>query len=124
MSDTGRFSEAGEQRPPAVAEAAAAVSVCGPPVERPADHEEFDRLVRRVAESTHQLIDAVSARVLGRTTGEAADQSRRLAANAHDVLGLLLDLSTLAPAFADREGQSAVGPQRTPAAGRDGRPER
>ncbi|MEV6977747.1 hypothetical protein [Kitasatospora sp. NPDC093806] len=124
MPDAGRFSELGEQGSRAVMEAAAVLErelsagladakaatsrLTG---EHRVDQDEFDQLVRRVSENTHQLIDAVSARVLAGTTGEVSEQAQRLTANAHDVLDLLLSLGALAPGLANRTMQSAFGPQ-------------
>ncbi|MET9400212.1 hypothetical protein [Kitasatospora sp. NPDC002965] len=130
MPDAGRFSELGEQGSRAVMEAAAVLerelsagladakaATARLTGEHRVDQEEFDQLVRRVSENTHQLIDAVSTRVLAATTGEVSDQAERLATNAHDVLDLLLNLSSLAPGFANRTMQSAFGPQRGPTGG-------
>ncbi|MET8698719.1 hypothetical protein ABZW10_07615 [Kitasatospora sp. NPDC004723] len=126
MPDAGRFSELGEQGSRAVMEAAAVLErelAAGLADARAAterltgehrvDQEEFDRLVRRVSENTHQLIDAVSERVLANTTGEVSEHTQRLTANAHDVLDLLLGLGSLVPGLANRGLQDAFGPQRT-----------
>ncbi|MEU1505278.1 hypothetical protein [Kitasatospora sp. NPDC005748] len=137
MPDAGRFNELGEQGSQAVMEAAAVLErelsagltdaeAAGDRLtgEHHVDQEEFDRLGRRVSENTHQLIEAVSSRLLGSTTGDAADQTQRLAANAHDVLDLLLNLSSLAPALANRTMESNFGPRQSPAerpGGADGR---
>ncbi|WP_206671095.1 hypothetical protein [Streptomyces sp. CB01881] len=128
MPDAGRFSELGEQGSQAVMEAAAVLErelaagladakATGDRLtgEHRVDPEEFGRLVQRVSENTHQLIDAVSDRLLGNTGGEAAEHTQRLAANAHDVLDLLLNLSTLAPGFANRSMQETFGPRQSPA---------
>ncbi|MFE6872802.1 hypothetical protein ACFVFS_40515 [Kitasatospora sp. NPDC057692] len=125
MPDAGRFSESGEQGSRAVMEAAAVlereltagITDARAATERLAtehrvDQEEFDRLVRRVSENTHQLIDAVSERVLAGTTGEVSEHTERLTAGAHDVLDLLLRLGSLAPGLANRGLQDAFGPQR------------
>ncbi|WP_406208996.1 hypothetical protein OH807_37925 [Kitasatospora sp. NBC_01560] len=132
MPDAGRFSELGEQGSQAVMEAAAVLErelsagladakTAGDRLtaEHRVDQEEFDRLVHRVSENTHELIDAVSARVLGGTGGETAEHAQRIAANAHDILDLLLNLSSLAPALANRSMRSAFGPQQ-PARPQDG----
>ncbi|MFE2723072.1 hypothetical protein [Kitasatospora sp. NPDC059327] len=128
MPDAGRFSELGEQGSQAVMEAAAVLErelslgladakAAGDRLtgEHRVDQEEFDQLVRRVSENTHQLIDAVSTRLLGNTTGDAAEQTQRLATNAHDVLDLLLNLSSLAPAFANRSMETTFGTRQSPA---------
>ncbi|MFF8774394.1 hypothetical protein [Kitasatospora sp. NPDC015120] len=125
MPDAGRFSEAGEQGSRAVMEAAAVLerelaaglADAGAAAQRlttehRVDQEEFDQLVRRVSDTTHQLIDAVGERVLAGTTGEVSEHARRLAANAHDVLDLLLRLGSLAPGLANRGLKDAFGPQR------------
>ncbi|MER5349209.1 hypothetical protein ABT093_02595 [Kitasatospora sp. NPDC002551] len=137
MPDAGRFSEWGEQGSRAVMEAAAVLErelaagladakaaterLTG---EHRVDQEEFDQLVRRVSDNTHQLIDAVSERVLAGTGGEVSEHARRLTANAHDVLDLLLSLGSLAPGLANRGLQDAFGPQRAarPGDGADGTP--
>ncbi|MFJ8431574.1 hypothetical protein ACIQ9P_09750 [Kitasatospora sp. NPDC094019] len=129
MPDAGRFSDVGEQGSRAVMEAAAVLErelsagladakaasarLTG---EHRVDQEEFDRLVGRVSENTHQLIDAVSERVLANTAGDVSEQAQRLAANAHDVLDLLLGLSALAPGLANQGLRSAFGPQGDPRA--------
>ncbi|MEU8515566.1 hypothetical protein AB0C76_28915 [Kitasatospora sp. NPDC048722] len=126
MPDAGRFSGAGEQRERAVSEAAAVPerdSAAAPAHAEAAgerlvdghrvDQEEFGRLVRRVSDNTHELIDAVSARVLGTTAGDAAEHTRKIAESAHDIVDLLLNLSRLAPALADQGLGTASGPQRT-----------
>ncbi|MFJ4672595.1 hypothetical protein [Kitasatospora purpeofusca] len=135
MPNAGRFSDVGEQGSRAVMEAAAALeqelsagiadakaATARLTGEHHVDQEEFDRLVGRVSENTHQLIDAVSERVLASTTGEVSEQAQRLAANAHDVLDLLLGLSSLAPGLANQGLRNAFGPQGDPRAadGRDG----
>ncbi|MFE7564491.1 hypothetical protein [Kitasatospora sp. NPDC057500] len=137
MPDAGRFSDLGEQGSRAVMEAAAvlerelAAGIADAEVaterladEHRVDQEEFDRLVRRVSENTHQLIDAVGERVLAGTGGEVSEHARRLTANAHDVLDLLLRLGSLAPGLANRGLQDAFGPQHTarPADGTGGTP--
>ncbi|MFC5661614.1 hypothetical protein ACFP3U_01310 [Kitasatospora misakiensis] len=142
MPDAGRFSELGEQGSRAVMEAAAVLerelsagladakaATARLTGEHRVEQEEFDQLVRRVSENTHQLIDAVSERVLANTTGEVSEQAQRLTSNAHDVLDLLLSLGSLAPGLANRGLQSAFGPQRAPGAaegagGGDGADER
>ncbi|MFF2043479.1 hypothetical protein ACFVVX_23965 [Kitasatospora sp. NPDC058170] len=119
MPDAGRFSELGEQGSRAVMEAAAVLEselsagltdakAAGERLtsEHQVDQQEFDRLVRRVSENTHQLIDAVTARVMDNAAGEASEHTQRIAANAHDVLDLLLNLSSLAPAVANRAMRS------------------
>ncbi|MDH6708952.1 hypothetical protein P3T27_005698 [Kitasatospora sp. MAA19] len=136
MPDAGRFSELGEQGSRAVMEAAAALEreiaagladakTAGARVtgEHRVDQEEFDKLVQRVSENTHQLIDAVSARVLGSTTGDAAEQTQKLTADAHDIVNLLLSLGSLAPGVANQGLANAFGPQRTAAQEPDGRQE-
>ncbi|MFB6889283.1 hypothetical protein ACFCX4_08215 [Kitasatospora sp. NPDC056327] len=135
MPDAGRFSESGEQGSRAVMEAAAVLerelsagladartATARLTDEHRVDQEEFDRLVRRVSDNTHQLIDAVGERVLAGTTGEVAEHAQRLTANAHDVLDLLLRLSSIAPGLANRGLQDAFGPQRAarPTAGSPG----
>ncbi|MFJ3791594.1 hypothetical protein [Kitasatospora sp. NPDC090091] len=133
MPDAGRFSELGEQGSRAVMEAAAVLErelaagladakAAGTRLtsEHRVDEEEFDRLVRRVSENTHQLIDAVSARVQDSTRGDTADQTRQLTANAHDILDLLLNLSALAPAIANRSLRATFGPEREGAESGDG----
>ncbi|MBV6700500.1 hypothetical protein [Kitasatospora aureofaciens] len=136
MPDSGRFSELGEQGSRAVLEAAAVLEreladgladakAAGDRVtgEHRVDQEEFDKLVRRVSENTHQLIDAVSARVLGNTTGDAAEHSQKLTTSAHDIVDLLLSLGSLAPGLANQGLAAAFGPQRTAAQEPDGRHE-
>ncbi|MGW2250572.1 hypothetical protein ACWCXH_10260 [Kitasatospora sp. NPDC001660] len=136
MPDAGRFSEAGEQGERAVMEAAAVLErelaagltdakAAGARLadEHRVDHEEFGRLVRRVSENTHELIDAVSARVLGDTAGDAAEHTRRIAASAHDIVDLLVSLGSLAPGLANQGLSTAFGPQRTGAGEPDARPE-
>ncbi|MFI6848247.1 hypothetical protein OG535_03310 [Kitasatospora sp. NBC_00085] len=133
MPDAGRFSDVGEQGSRAVMEAAAVLErelaaglteakAAGDRLtgEHRVDPDEFGRLVQRVSENTHELIDAVSDRLRGDTAGEAAEHTQRLAANAHDVLDLLLNLSTLAPGFANRSMQNTFGPQQSPAQRPDG----
>ncbi|WP_328958512.1 hypothetical protein [Kitasatospora purpeofusca] len=129
MPDAGRFSELGEQGSRAVMEAAAVLerelsagltdakaATARLTGEHRVDQDEFDRLVGRVSENTHQLIEAVSERVLANTTGELSEQAQRLAANAHDVLDLLLGLSSLAPGLANQGLRNAFGPQGDPRA--------
>ncbi|MEV7026870.1 hypothetical protein [Kitasatospora sp. NPDC093558] len=136
MPDAGRFSEAGEQGERAVTEAAAVLErelaagladakAAGERLadEHRVDQEEFGRLVRRVSDNTHELIDAVSARVLGNTAGDAAEHTRKIAASAHDIVDLLLNLSRLAPGLVNQGLSTAFGPQATEAAEPDARPE-
>ncbi|MER7701349.1 hypothetical protein ABTX81_00405 [Kitasatospora sp. NPDC097605] len=136
MPDAGRFSELGEQGSRAVMEAAAvlerelAAGLADADVvterltaEHRVDQEEFDQLVRRVSENTHQLIDAVSERVLASTTGDVSEHTQRLTANAHDVLDLLLRLGSLAPGLANRGLQDAFGPQRAAPPDEDAEPD-
>ncbi|MER7755900.1 hypothetical protein [Kitasatospora sp. NPDC097643] len=136
MPDAGRFSELGEQGSRAVMEAAAVLEselaaglvdakAAGARVsgEHRVDPQEFDKLVRRVSDNTHELIDAVSARVLDGTTGDAAEHARKLTTSAHDIVDLLLNLSSLAPAFANQGLANAFGHQRTAGPETDGRHE-
>ncbi|MQS10846.1 hypothetical protein F7Q99_00765 [Streptomyces kaniharaensis] len=136
MPDSGRLSDLGEQGSRAVMEAAAALEgelaaglvdakAAGDRLadEHRVDQEEFDKLVRRVSENTHQLIDAVSARVLGSTTGDAAEQTQMLTTSAHDIVDLLLKLSSLAPGLANHGLATAFGPPPADAQEPDGRHE-
>ncbi|MFD0273175.1 hypothetical protein ACFVHB_04565 [Kitasatospora sp. NPDC127111] len=124
MPDAGRFSEVGEQGSRAVVEAAAVLEhelaagrtdattaddrLSGEPR---LDPEEFGRLVQQVSEHTHQLIDAVGARLAGNTAAAAAAHTRRLTANAHDALDLLLKLTALTTEFPERANGRAAEPQ-------------
>ncbi|MFD7417334.1 hypothetical protein [Kitasatospora purpeofusca] len=136
MPDAGRFSELGEQGSRAVMEAAAVLerelsagiadakaATARLTGEHRVDQEEFDRLVGRVSENTHQLIEAVSERVLANTTGEVSEQAQRLAANAHWVLAGVLGVSPRAPAPPTRRPRTPSAPRAArgaPAGGHDG----
>lgn len=125
MPDAGRFSGAGEEGERARTEAAAVLErepAAGPTGGHRVDQEEFGRLVQRVSDNTHELIDAVSARVLGTTPGDAAAHTRRIAESAHDIVDLLLDLGRLAPALSGQGPRTPVGAQRAAAGEPDDRP--
>ncbi|MEU6237676.1 hypothetical protein [Kitasatospora sp. NPDC047058] len=122
MPDAGRFSEVGEQGSRAVIEAAAVLehelaagrTDATAADDRPTgghrlDPEEFGRLVQQVSEHTHQLIDAVAARLADNTAAAAAAHTRRLTANAHDALDLLLKLTTLTTESPDPAGRPGAG---------------
>ncbi|MCM2392553.1 hypothetical protein [Streptomyces albipurpureus] len=66
------------------------------------DPNEFEALLVRTRRSSHQLINLVSAQLLGGSTGGGADVAKNAVTDAHNAIDVLLNLARLTPQIAER----------------------
>lgn len=78
------------------------------------DPEEFEALLVRTRRSSHQLINLVSAQLLGGSTGGGADVAKNAVTDAHNAVDVLLNLARLTPQIAERIVVAPASEQRAP----------